>query len=209
MQRRMSQLLPGLKAERSCRYDIVSLGEVMLRLDPGEGRIHTARTLNAWEGGGEYNVARGLRRCFNQRAAIVTALADNPIGRLVEDFMLQGGLDTSAVVWKPYDGVGRRTRNGLNFTERGFGPRAGLGCSDRGHTAISQIQVKDVNWGSVFTEDGGIQSFPSRRYILKSCMWIKIDVEFDIPQGAKQVLSLANVRIKKVSKPYLEQMILD
>jgi 2-dehydro-3-deoxygluconokinase len=159
MQARMSNPLSGLKAASSCMYDIVSLGEVMLRLDPGEGRIHTARTLNVWEGGGEYNVARGLRRCFNQRAAILTALADNPIGRLVEDFMLQGGVDTRAVVWKPYDGVGRRTRNGLNFVERGFGPRPGLGCSDRGHTAISQMQVQDVDWDRVFTAGGGTRWF--------------------------------------------------
>ena len=146
MQPNMSTLLPTLEPAGACAYDIVSLGEVMLRLDPGEGRIHTSRTLNVWEGGGEYNVARGLRRCFNQRAAIITALADNPIGRLVEDLMLQGGVDTRALVWKPYDGVGRRVRNGLNFTERGFGPRAGVGCSDRGHTAISQLQIADVDW---------------------------------------------------------------
>jgi 2-dehydro-3-deoxygluconokinase len=131
----------------------------MLRLDPGEGRIHTARTLNVWEGGGEYNVARGLRRCFGMRAAIVTALADNPVGRLVEDLMLQGGLDTRRVVWKPYDGVGRRLRNGLNFVERGFGPRAGLGCSDRGHTAVSQMRVSDVDWQALFGEGGGTRWF--------------------------------------------------
>lgn len=140
-------------------YDIVSLGEVMLRLDPGEGRIHTARTMTVWEGGGEYNVARGLRRCFGQRAAILTALADNPIGRLVEDFMLQGGVDTRFLVWKPYDGVGRRTRNGLNFVERGFGVRPGLSCSDRGHTAISQIKVGDVDWEGVFGAGAGTRWF--------------------------------------------------
>jgi 2-dehydro-3-deoxygluconokinase len=154
MQPNMSTLLPTLEPAGACAYDIVSLGEVMLRLDPGEGRIHTSRTLNVWEGGGEYNVARGLRRCFNQRAAIITALADNPIGRLVEDLMLQGGVDTRALVWKPYDGVGRRVRNGLNFTERGFGPRAGVGCSDRGHTAISQLQIGDVDWDRLFGAGG-------------------------------------------------------
>jgi 2-dehydro-3-deoxygluconokinase len=150
----MDNLFPVLKAKNAAAFDIVSLGEVMLRLDPGEGRIHTARTLNVWEGGGEYNVARGLRRCFNQRAAIVTALADNPIGRLVEDLMLQGGVDTRHVVWKPYDGVGRRSRNGLNFVERGFGPRAALSCSDRGHTAISQMSPGDVDWDSLFGTGG-------------------------------------------------------
>src|SRR3954468_6821694 len=155
----MVQSLPELRPATATAFDIVSLGEVMLRLDPGEGRIHTTRTLNVWEGGGEYNVARGLRRCFNQRAAIVTALADNPIGRLVEDLMLQGGVDTRHLVWKAYDGVGRRSRNGLNFVERGFGPRAALSCSDRGHTAVSQLSPSDVDWDAVFGAGGGTRWF--------------------------------------------------
>ncbi len=136
------------------RYDAVSLGEVMLRLDPGEGRIRTTRTFRAWEGGGEYNVARGLRRAFGLRAAIVTALADNEVGRLVEDLMLQGGVDTSLVRWVPYDGVGRAARNGLNFTERGFGVRGAVGVSDRGHTAASQLAPGDVDWDHLFGELG-------------------------------------------------------
>jgi 2-dehydro-3-deoxygluconokinase len=126
----------------------------MLRLDPGEGRIHTTRSFRAWEGGGEYNVARGLRRCFGLRTAIVTALADNPVGRLVEDLMLQGGVDLSYLRWLKYDGVGREARNGLNFTERGFGPRGGVGCSDRGHTAISRMQPGDVDWRELFGRSG-------------------------------------------------------
>lgn len=138
----------------TCRFDLVSLGEVMLRLDPGELRVHTARSFQAWEGGGEYNVARGMRRCFGLRAAIVTALADNPIGRLVEDLMLQGGVDLSYLQWKGYDGVGRNVRNGLNFVERGFGPRAALSCSDRGHTAISQLEPADVDFQKLFATDG-------------------------------------------------------
>src|SRR5881397_16091 len=108
-----------IKSKEECRWDIVSLGEVMLRLDPGEDRIHTGRNFRVWEGGGEYNVARGLKRCFGQRAALVTALADNPVGRLVEDLIYQGGVDQSHVRWVPYDGIGRQVRNGLNFTERG------------------------------------------------------------------------------------------
>jgi 2-dehydro-3-deoxygluconokinase len=143
-----------IKAASECRFDAVSLGEVMLRLDPGEGRIHTTRGFQAWEGGGEYNVARGLRRCFGLRTAIVTALADNPVGRLVEDLMLQGGVDLSYLKWVKYDGVGREVRNGLNFTERGFGPRGGVGCSDRGHTAASQMQPKDVDWADLFGRQG-------------------------------------------------------
>ena len=136
------------------RYDAVSLGEVMLRLDPGEGRIRTAREFRVWEGGGEYNVARGLRRAFGLRAAVVTALADNEVGRLVEDLVLQGGVDTSFIRWMPFDGVGRTVRNGLNFTERGFGVRGAVGVSDRGLTAASQLRADDVDWDHLFGELG-------------------------------------------------------
>lgn len=139
-----------IRPAAGCRYDAVSLGEVMLRLDPGEGRIRTTRQFRAWEGGGEYNVARGLRRAFGLRAAVVTALADNEVGRLVEDLMLQGGVDTSLVRWVPYDGTGRSVRNGLNFTERGFGVRGAVGVSDRGHTAASQLAPGDVDWDHLF-----------------------------------------------------------
>jgi 2-dehydro-3-deoxygluconokinase len=141
--------LLSLRAPESCRWALVALGEVMLRLDPGDHRIHTTRTFRVWEGGGEYNVARGLRRAFGLPTAIVTALADNPVGRLVEDLMLQGGVE-QRVRWVKYDGVGRAARNGLNFTERGFGVRAALGCSDRGHTAISQLRPSDVDWDEIF-----------------------------------------------------------
>ena len=137
------------------RWDLVALGEVMLRLDPGDGRIATTRQFQAWEGGGEYNVARGLRRCFGQRTAVVTALVDNPIGRLVEDLMLQGGVDASNVRWVPFDGIGRAARNGLNFTERGFGVRGAVGVSDRGHTAASQLRAGDIDWEAVFA--GGVR----------------------------------------------------
>ncbi len=145
----MSNSMP-YKSEKECKYDIVSLGEVMLRLDPGEGRIHTTRNFSVWEGGGEYNVARGMRRCFGLRAGVVTALADNPVGRLVEDFIMQGGVDTSLIQWRKYDGVGREVRNGLNFTERGFGVRGARGCSDRGNTAVSQLKVGDIDWEYIF-----------------------------------------------------------
>ena len=141
------------------RWDCLSLGEVMLRLDPGEGRTQTTRHFQVWEGGGEYNVARGLRRCFGLRTAVATALADNPVGRLVEDCILQGGVDTSLLRWVPYDGVGRVVRNGLNFTERGFGLRAATGCSDRGHTAISQVTPGDFDWESIFGQDSGARWF--------------------------------------------------
>ena len=147
-----------IKSE-GCRWDALSLGEVMLRLDPGEGRIHTTRSFQAWEGGGEYNVARGLRRCFGLRTTIATALADNSVGRLVEDFILQGGVDTSLIRWVQYDGVGRIVRNGLNFTERGFGARAAAGCSDRGHTAISQTKPGEFDWEAIFGSANGSRWF--------------------------------------------------
>src|SRR5204863_7235928 len=134
---RVAELL-AIRPAEDCRWDLVAVGEVMLRLDPGAERIATTRSFRVWEGGGEYNVARGLRKVFGLRTAIVTALADNPVGRLVEDLMLQGGVDLSYLSFREYDGVGRALRNGLNFTERGFGPRAGVGTYDRGHTAISQ-----------------------------------------------------------------------
>jgi 2-dehydro-3-deoxygluconokinase len=143
----------SLRPAGECRWDLVALGEVMLRFDPGDGRIATTRTFAVSEGGGEYNVARGLRRCFGLRTGIVTALADNPIGRLIEDLMLQGGVEQVQVLWRPYDGIGREVRNGLNFTERGFGVRGAVGCSDRGHTAASQLRPGDVDWDALF-EDG-------------------------------------------------------
>jgi 2-dehydro-3-deoxygluconokinase len=143
-----------IQSKSDSMWDLVSLGEVMLRLDPGDERISTTRHFRAWEGGGEYNVARGLRRCFGMDTAIVTALADNPVGRLVEDLMLQGGVSQKYVRWAPYDGVGRTVRNGLNFTERGFGVRAAVGCSDRGHTAASQLKPGEIDWQQIFAKEG-------------------------------------------------------
>jgi 2-dehydro-3-deoxygluconokinase len=145
----------SIKKADENRWGCVSLGEVMLRLDPGEGRIHTSRQFTAWEGGGEYNVARGLRRCFGIPTAVATAFADNPIGRLLEDFILQGGVDPSLIRWQPYDGIGRTVRNGLNFTERGFGARAAVGCSDRGNTAISQVKPGDFDWEAILGPQNG------------------------------------------------------
>src|SRR5438132_9723902 len=143
-----------VKPAGSCKYDLIALGEIMLRLDPGEGRIRTAREFKVWEGGGEYNVARGLRRCFGLRTAVCTAFADNDVGRLLEDFILQGGVDTQFIKWVPYDGVGRTVRNGLNFTERGFGVRGAVGNPDRGHSAASQLKPGDFDWDHIFGKLG-------------------------------------------------------
>src|SRR6187549_2163426 len=152
--RRSQITMLKIKDKKDCRWDIVSLGEVMLRLDPGDKRVHTTRSFEVWEGGGEYNVARGLKRCFGLDAALVSAFADNPVGRLVQDLIYQGGIDQSHVRWVKYDGVGRAVRNGLNFTERGFGVRAALGCSDRGHTASSQLKPGEIDWEKIFGKEG-------------------------------------------------------
>ena len=143
-----------LKPAGSCRFDAVSLGEVMLRLDPGEGRIRTARSFRVWEGGGEYNVIRGLRKCFRMNTAVITAFADNEVGLLLEDLIGQGGVDTSLIHWMKTDGMGRLCRNGLNFTERGFGIRSALGCSDRAGTAISKAAPEDFDFEHIFGELG-------------------------------------------------------
>ncbi|HZS97259.1 MAG TPA: sugar kinase, partial [Terriglobales bacterium] len=144
----------NIKDKKDCRWDLVSLGEIMLRLDPGDRRIATTRAFEVCEGGGEYNVARGLKRCFGLETAVVTAFADDPVGRLLQDFVFQGGVDQSLVRWVPHDGVGRGARNGLNFTERGFGVRAALGSYDRGHTAVSQLKPGDIDWEEIFGKLG-------------------------------------------------------
>ena len=143
-----------VKPSGSCAYDLLALGEIMLRLDPGEGRIRTAREFQVWEGGGEYNVARGLRRCFGLKTAVATAFADNDVGRLLEDFILQGGVATDFIKWMAFDGIGRNVRNGLNFTERGFGVRGAVGIPDRGHTAASQLKPGDFDWDHIFGKLG-------------------------------------------------------
>ncbi len=145
--------LINMKPASQCKYDILSLGEIMIRLDPGEERIHTTRHFRVWEGGGEYNVVRGLKRCFGKRAAVVTAITDNPVGRLLDDLMYQSGVNMEYVKWVPYDGIGRKVRVGLNFTERGFGLRVAVGCSDRANSAASQLKKGDIDWEKIFGQD--------------------------------------------------------
>ena len=143
-----------IKEAGKCAFDEVSLGEVMLRMDPGDMRIRNARTFRVWEGGGEYNVARGLRKCFGLRTGVVTAFPENDIARLVEDFILEGGVDTSFIRWVPFDGIGAASRVGLNFTEKGFGIRGAMGVSDRGHSAASQLKPGDIDWEDLFGRRG-------------------------------------------------------
>ena len=144
----------SIKPRQECKWDAAALGEVMLRLDPGDGRIRTTRRFTVWEGGGEYNVVRGLRRCFGLRTTVVTSIVDNEVGRLLEDLMLQGGVDLSHVKWVSFDGIGRAARVGLNFTERGFGIRGAVGCSDRAYSAASQLKPGEVDWRQLFETEG-------------------------------------------------------
>ncbi|AXC14655.1 2-dehydro-3-deoxygluconate kinase [Acidisarcina polymorpha] len=137
-----------------CKWDVAALGEVMLRLDPGDGRTATTRSFSVWEGGGEYNVIRGLQRVFGQRTTICTALVDNQVGRLVEDLINQGGVDTSQILWRSFDSIGQSVRNGLYFAERGFGLRPGSACYDRGHTAVAQLKPGDIDWDRLFGDEG-------------------------------------------------------
>ena len=106
----------------------------MLRFDPCFGRVRNAQMQG-------------------KRAAVVTALPKNDLGRPVEGFIIQGGVDMSHVIWRNFDGLGKNTRVGLNFTEKGFGIRSPLGCSDRGHGAASQIKPGEVNWEKLFGEE--------------------------------------------------------
>lgn len=143
-----------IKPKSECQLDQLSLGEIMLRLDPGETRVRTARHFTAWEGGGEYNTSRGLRKCFGLKTAVCSAFVDNEVGRLIEDFIMQGGVGTDFLLWREDDGIGRTVRNGLNFTERGFGVRGAVGVPDRGNTAASQLKPGDFDWDHIFGKIG-------------------------------------------------------
>ena len=147
-------MILSTKPKEGCWWDLIAFGEVMLRFDPGDKRIWTTRKFDVYEGGGEYNVARSLKRCFGLESAIVTAFVDNAVGRLVQDLIYQGGVDQSLIRWLPDDGVGRTSRNGLNFVDRGFGVRGATGCSDRGHTAVSQLRAGEIDWEGIFAKQG-------------------------------------------------------
>lgn len=150
----MNPLALDIKASGSVRWDCLALGEVMLRLDPEWGRVRTARSLRVSEGGGEYNVARALVKCFGLRSSVVTAIVDNEIGHLLQDLINTGAVDTSHVKWVPFDGIGSASRVGLNFTEKGYGIRPAVGTSDRGHTAASQLRPGDIDWDHIFGVEG-------------------------------------------------------
>ncbi len=182
----------NLRDPKDCTFDAVSLGEVMLRLDPGEGRIRTARSFRAWEGGGEYNVIRGLHKCFGMKTAVITAFADNEVGKLMKDFIEEGGVDTSLIYWKKTDGIGRICRNGLNFTERGFGVRGAVGCSDRANTAISQATAEDLNFEHIFG-DLGVRWLHDLNY--RPSMWSAIGGLEKCQEVNKEIAKYVDVMI--------------
>lgn len=144
----------SLKDKKDCKYDVISLGEVMLRLDPGDYKIRKARNFTAWAGGGEYNVTAALSSCFGMDTAVVTSFVENEVGFLIEDFIRQAGVDTKYIKWLENDGIGKSARNGLNFTERGFGVRGAVGVSDRANTAACKLKPGDIDWEKIFGEDG-------------------------------------------------------
>ncbi len=157
-----------------CRWDCIALGEVMLRFDPAADRIRSARSFRVFEGGGEYNVVRGLRKTFGRKTAVLTALPRNELGLLAEELIMQGGVDTQHILWRDYDGVGRNTRMGLNFTERGFGIRGAVGMSDRGYSAAAQIRPDEFDWSALFSRDvfGTDQLFGADELGVNGARWL-------------------------------------
>ena len=181
-----------MKIKNEARFDLIALGEVMLRLDPGIGRVRNARRFDVWEGGGEYNVARGLRKCFGKKTAILTSLADNEVGRLVEDLILQGGVSTEEIIWRDYDGVGRSIRNGLNFTERGFGVRGAVG-STYNFAASIYLEMMEA------FEKGDVEK--TRVMQEKSVAIVRLIQEFGGIPGGKALMGALGVECGPVRPP--------
>jgi 2-dehydro-3-deoxygluconokinase len=141
-----------IQSERECNYDILTLGECMLRLSPpGHQRIELTPVFEAYAGGGEYNVAYALAR-YGLRAGWISRLVDNPVGHFIRNHAQASGMDISEVAWVPYDGVGRMDRIGINFTEVGIGVRASTSIYDRGNTAVSHMKHGDIDWKRIFSE---------------------------------------------------------
>src|SRR3954464_15370274 len=143
-----------IRDPKDCKYDLVSLGESMVRLSPPQhGRIEFAPLLEVWVGGGEYNVSYALAR-LGLRTGWVCGLNSSPMGAIVRNHARAVGMDVSYVVERKYDGVGKKDRIGLNFTEVGVAKRGSVTLYDRGHTATSGMKPGEVNWKKLFKEDG-------------------------------------------------------
>ena len=148
-----------IKPAEECRYDEVSLGEVMLRIDPGDVPTARARVARIWHGGGETNVAEGLSYCFGLRTAVVTALVDDGIGRNIENQMREAGVDTSHVIWFNTDGKGKFStdkkgtlHNGINFTWSGKGVLPSVTEYYRAHAAVRELKPGDFDWAKLFAQ---------------------------------------------------------
>ena len=143
-----------IRSKESCQFDLMSLGECMVRLSPpGHGRIEFTPTLEVWVGGGEYNVAYALAR-LGMRTGFMSRLVDNPVGRIILNHGRTVGVDMSHVIMAKYDGVGRADRIGLNFTEVGTGVRASVSMYDRGHSAASNMKPGMFDFKKIFKGKG-------------------------------------------------------
>ncbi len=154
------------KAAGDVKYDLVSLGEVMMRFDPGD--IPTARARNAriWHGGGETNVAEGAASAFGLRGAVVTALVDDGIGRNIEHQLKEAGVDTTNIIWFNNTGKGQfctdgkgTLHNGINFTWKGKGVLPSVTEYYRAHTPASELKPGDLDWDAMFAQ--GVRWFHS------------------------------------------------
>ena len=143
-----------IKSASETAFDLFALGETMVRLSPqGHQRIEFAPALEVWVGGGEYNVAYALSR-LGLRTGWVGGLNDSPMGAIVRNHARSVGVDVDFVVTRTYDGLGKKDRIGLNFTEVGFGPRASVSLYDRAHSATAGIQPGEIHWKKIFSEHG-------------------------------------------------------
>jgi 2-dehydro-3-deoxygluconokinase len=139
-----------IRSAEDCKYDVVSVGECMIRLSPpGHERLEFTKQLEVWVGGGEYNVSYALSR-LGLRTGWVGKLPDNPLGLLIMNHGRAVGVDMQHVLLVPYDGVGKENRVGLNFTEVGTGLRSSVTMYDRGHSATSQMAPGEVDWKNLF-----------------------------------------------------------
>jgi len=151
-----------IKSADSCKFDAVSLGEVMLRLDPFDVPTARARTMRVFQGGGETNVACGLAYTFGLRAAVVTALVDDDIGKNIRNQLRESGVDTSKIIWFNTNRDGSRfstdqkgtLMNGINFTFVGKGVIPSDTLYYRAHTPVRELREGDVDWDLLFGKEG-------------------------------------------------------
>ena len=206
---------PGADA----KYDILTAGECMVRLSPpGHQRIELTPIFEAYVGGGEYNVSYALAR-FGLKAGWVSRLVDNPLGLFIRNHAQASGMDLSNVLWVPYDGIGRRDRIGLNFTEVGIGVRASVTMYDRGHSAVSHLEPGMIDWQKIFAQGvrwfhtGGIFTAlsPGCAAVVKEAMQAAHEggaiVSYDLNFRSKLWTSAQAIMTTKELVPYISVLI--